>query len=89
MTYIRFHKPNCREDTRIFDTMWEAEEWAHSISNEIYGSVFDGYTTYDYKVAYALAFSLAEVKQFHVHAEKEVLEEQFVYKVWVVRNSIK
>ncbi|WP_369902189.1 hypothetical protein [Bacillus manliponensis] len=85
MTHIRFHKSNCRQDTMIFDSMYEAETWADSICNEIYASVFDGYMTFDYKVAYALAFLLAEVTEFHVRTEKIFSENKFVYKVWVIR----
>lgn len=87
MTHIRFHKSNCHQDTMIFDSMYEAETWADSICNEIYASVFDGYMTFDYKVAYALAFLLAGVKQFHVCTERSVLEDKMVYKVWVIRTS--
>ena len=35
MTSIRWHEPNCKEDNMVFDTLWEAEEWGHSISNDI------------------------------------------------------
>lgn len=44
-----------REDV-IFETMREAEVWADSIANEMYGRLFDGYETLDYKIAYALSF---------------------------------
>lgn len=89
MIHIRFHKPNCRQDTMIFDSMYEAETWADSICNEIYASIFDGYTTFDYKVACALAFLLAQVKEFRVHTEEAVVNDTFLYKVWVVREHKK
>ncbi len=44
-----------KEDV-IFETMREAEVWADAVANEMYGRVFDGYETLDYKIAYALAF---------------------------------
>ncbi|HDR6316819.1 TPA: hypothetical protein QCU53_003612 [Bacillus thuringiensis] len=44
-----------REDI-IFETIREAEVWADGVANEMYGRVFDGYETLDYKIAYALAF---------------------------------
>lgn len=44
-----------REDV-IFETIREAEVWADGVVNEMYGRVFDGYATRDYKVAYVLAF---------------------------------
>ncbi|MFI8708455.1 hypothetical protein ACIGHG_15485 [Bacillus sp. NPDC077411] len=66
---IRWHKPDCRQDYMVFDTLWEAEEWRGSISNDMYAGVFDGYTTPDEKVAYVLAFRLASVQRFHVHTD--------------------
>ena len=44
-----------REDV-IFETVREAEVWADGVANEMYGRVFDGYETPDYKIAYALSF---------------------------------
>lgn len=46
-----------RHDSREFDSLYEAETWADSIYNEI-GNLYDGYTTADRKVAYALTFLL-------------------------------
>ena len=45
-----------KEDV-IFETVREAEVWADGVANEMYGRVFDGYETPDYKIAYALSFS--------------------------------
>lgn len=59
-----------REDI-IFETIREAEVWADSIANEMYGKVFDGYETTDYKIAYALSFFLAQNREFIVHTEEE------------------
>lgn len=44
-----------REDV-IFETIREAEVWADGVANEMYGRLFDGYETLDYKIAYALSF---------------------------------
>ncbi|HDR6308710.1 TPA: hypothetical protein QCU60_000514 [Bacillus cereus] len=55
-----------REDV-IFETMREAEVWADSIANEMYGKVFDRYETPDYKIAYALAFLLAQNRGFNIY----------------------
>ncbi|MCU5379089.1 hypothetical protein OCA08_18315 [Bacillus cereus] len=55
-----------REDV-IFETMREAEVWADSIANEMYGRVFGGYETLDCKVAYALAFLLAKNREFNIY----------------------
>ncbi|WP_257145084.1 hypothetical protein [Bacillus thuringiensis] len=41
--------------------------WVDSIANEMYGRVFDGYETLDYKIAYALAFFLAQNQDFIPH----------------------
>ncbi|GAB6415722.1 hypothetical protein bcgnr5372_09550 [Bacillus luti] len=70
-----------RED-RIFETIREAEVWADSIANEMYGRVFDGYETPDYKIAYALSVFLAQNQDFTVHTEVSFKEEIAVYKVW-------
>lgn len=71
-----------REDV-IFETMREAEVWADSIANEMYGRVFDGYETLDCKVAYALAFLLAKNREFNIYTEVEFNETIEVYKVWI------
>ncbi|HDR8038132.1 TPA: hypothetical protein QCZ17_000299 [Bacillus cereus] len=44
----------------IFETVREAEVWADRVANGMYGRVFDGYETPDYKIAYALSFFLAQ-----------------------------
>lgn len=48
----------------------------------MYGRVFDGYETPDYKIAYALAFFLAQNQNFIVHTEVSFKEERVIYKVW-------
>ncbi|ADY23742.1 hypothetical protein P4U05_09850 [Bacillus paranthracis] len=71
-----------REDV-IFETMREAEVWADGIANEMYGRVFGGYETRDYKIAYALSFFLAKNYEFNIHTEVEWSENIEVYKVWI------
>nr|WP_206774567.1 hypothetical protein [Bacillus cereus group sp. N8] len=71
-----------REDI-IFETIREAEVWADSIANEMYGRVFGGYETPDYKIAYALAFFLGQEREFIVHTEKDFKKDRCIYKVWV------
>ncbi|EOP14101.1 hypothetical protein KQ3_03921 [Bacillus cereus B5-2] len=71
-----------REDV-FFDTIREAEVWADGVVNEMYGRVFDGYETLDYKIAYALAFFLAKNREFNIHTEVEFNENIEVYKVWI------
>lgn len=63
----------------VFDTMYEADMWADSIANEIYGRIYDGYSTPDNKIAYSLAFRLASIKEYKVHTEYR----ENRYKVWV------
>ena len=63
-----------REDV-IFETVREAEVWADGVANEMYGRVFDGYETPDYKIAYALSFFLAQNQDFIVHTEVSFKEE--------------
>lgn len=70
-----------REDI-IFETIREAEVWADSIANEMYGKVFDGYETPDYKIAYALSFFLAQNRDCIVHTEVSFKKERAIYKVW-------
>ncbi|CJH96630.1 Uncharacterised protein [Streptococcus pneumoniae] len=48
----------------------------------MYGRVFDGYETPDYKIAYALSFFLAQNQDFIVHTEVSFKEERAIYKVW-------
>ncbi|HDR4420780.1 TPA: hypothetical protein QCP59_001550 [Bacillus cereus] len=71
-----------KEDV-IFETIREAEVWADSIANEMYGRVFNGYETPDYKIAYALAFLLAKNREFNIYTEVECNETIEVYKVWI------
>ncbi|MBG9788866.1 hypothetical protein [Brevibacillus laterosporus] len=79
---IRWHSENI-----AFETLREAEEWAHSIANEIYGRNYEGYITPDYKIAYVLSFRLAEVSEFRVHTKKDLAnDDSVVYKVWVTLN---
>lgn len=59
----------------IFETVREAEVWADGVANEMYGRVFDGYETPDYKIAYALSFFLAQNQDFIVHTEVSFKEE--------------
>ena len=67
----------------IFDTLYEADTWADSIANEIYGRIYDGYDTPDYKIAYSLAFRLASIKECRVYTEYNKNR----YKVWVTFYS--
>lgn len=74
-----------REDV-IFDTIREAEVWADGVANEMCGRVFDGYETLDYKIAYALAFFLAQNREFNIHTSVEFNNDIEVYKVWVTTS---
>lgn len=67
----------------IFETLRESEVWADSIANEIYGKTIDGYKTPDHKIAYALSFFLAQVPEFRVHTEKKIINDSFIYEIWV------
>ncbi|MED4886576.1 hypothetical protein [Lysinibacillus fusiformis] len=67
----------------IFDSLHEADVWADSIGNEIYARLYDGYDTPDYKIAYSLAFRLAEMKEFRVITEISI-DKETRYKVWVI-----
>ena len=71
-----------KRENIIFDSLYEADVWADSIGNEIYARLFDGYSTPDYKIAYALAFRLAEMKEFRVVTEI-AMDNDKRYKVWV------
>jgi len=46
----------------MFDSLYEADVWADSIANEMYARLYNGYDTPDYKIAYSLAFRLAEIR---------------------------
>ncbi|MFJ8104026.1 hypothetical protein [Lysinibacillus sp. RC79] len=73
-----------REDF-IFDTIRESEVWADSISNEMFGRTISGYITPDYKIAYSLAFFLAQIDEFQVHTKNFYEKESGLdlYKIWV------
>ncbi|MGE6539544.1 hypothetical protein [Bacillus luti] len=70
----------------IFETIREAEVWADSIANEMYGRVFDGYETPDYKIAYALSFFLAQNQKCNIHTSVEFNNDIEVYKVWITTS---
>ena len=69
-----------KRESIIFDSLFEADVWADSIGNEIYAKLYDGYDTPDYKIAYSLAFRLAEIEEFRVITERSIDDR---YKVWV------
>lgn len=73
---------NWNRENIVFDSLYEADVWADSIGNEIYARLYDGYDTPDYKIAYSLAFRLAEMKEFRVFAETTISKD-IRYKVWV------
>ena len=70
-----------KRESIIFDSLFEADVWAGSIGNEIYAKLYDGYDTPDYKIAYSLAFRLAEIEEFRVITERSIDDR---YKVWVI-----
>ncbi|MCH1627409.1 hypothetical protein [Fredinandcohnia quinoae] len=67
----------------IFETLYEAEIWADSIVNEMYGRIYDGYDTPDCKIAYSLAFRMASINECRVYTNFNKNR----YKVWVAFNS--
>ncbi|WP_438311395.1 hypothetical protein [Sporosarcina sp. FA9] len=70
-----------KRESIIFDSLFEADVWADSIGNEIYARLYDGYDTPDYKIAYSLAFRLAEIEEFRVMTKRSIDDR---YKVWVI-----
>lgn len=71
-----------KRENVIFDSLYEADVWADSIGNEFYARLYDGFDTPDYKIAYSLAFRLAEMKEFTVVTEMAIDNDKR-YKVWV------
>jgi len=67
----------------MFDSLYEADVWADSIANEMYARLYNGYDTPDYKIAYSLAFRLAEIKEFAICTARTVDR----YQVWVTINT--
>lgn len=55
----------------VFDTMHEADVWADSIANEMYGRLYDICSTPDYKIACALAFRLAAIENCRIYTVDE------------------
>ncbi|MBE1554376.1 hypothetical protein [Sporosarcina limicola] len=79
--------PKWKRENIIFDSLYEADVWAESIVNEIYARLYDGYDTPDYKIAYSLAFRLAELKELSVLTETEItMDSDRRYKVWVTSS---
>ncbi|RWQ72284.1 hypothetical protein [Bacillus cereus] len=75
-----------KKEEVIFATIREAEVWADGVANEMYGRVLDGYATRDYKVAYALAFFLAQNREFNIYTSVEFNHDIEVYKVWITTS---
>ncbi|WP_342438933.1 hypothetical protein NSS79_07960 [Paenibacillus sp. FSL L8-0436] len=87
----RTHKKDIRwfREMMNFDTLREAEEWVYNgdAFNKI-GTEFEGYTTGDPKLAYALLYNLVREntlnQRFHnIYADKEYRDGQTLYMVWV------
>ncbi|GLG01221.1 hypothetical protein Alches_12600 [Alicyclobacillus hesperidum subsp. aegles] len=85
-----------KEDSRVFDSQWEAEEWADSLYPDIVGEGFVnvGYATPDQKVVDFLIRQIprwAEFLKMHnpsmpavaVHSSTDVVAGQPRYKVWI------
>lgn len=70
----------------LFDTLYEADTWADSIANEIYGRIYNGYDTPDYKIAYSLAFRLASIKSVEF-IQKIVLKVDIKFGSFLKLNS--
>lgn len=60
-----------KKEEITFDTMYEADTWADSIANEMYGRIYDSYSTPDYKIACSLAFRLASIEHCRVYTGHE------------------
>lgn len=72
-----------KKESVIFDSLFEADVWADSIVNEMFAKLYDGYDTPDYKIAYCLAFRLAEIEELRVITERSIDDR---YKVWVTSS---
>ena len=72
-----------KKEEILFDTMYEADIWADSIANEIYGKIYDSYITPDYKIACSLAFRLASIKNCRVYTE----HTKDRYKVYAIFDT--
>ncbi|MFB5193105.1 hypothetical protein [Alicyclobacillus fastidiosus] len=83
---IRWNIGEHREDDRIFDSLFEVDEWADAIAMEFLQGHRDGYITPDERVAWALCYFLARydiMDNFKVHAAESRMDGRQVYKVWV------
>lgn len=86
-----------KESTRIFDSMWEVEEWVDSLYSDFVGLGFRnvGYATPDVKVARQLESVLPDWLQFFATANpsspkltirtetSKSLAGRPLYKIWV------
>jgi len=75
---------------RIFDSLWEAEEWADSLSADFWAESMDhvGYATRDEKVYTFLSkflpkWLLYSERPVDVHTDIESTADGLVYKIWV------
>lgn len=85
-----------KEDNLIFDSDFEAYEWADSITQDLSGYLWDrkngGYMTRDIKVFEYLAKlvpSIAEiynVENVCFNKEKEIINGQTNYKFWITHK---
>ncbi|MFB5191705.1 hypothetical protein [Alicyclobacillus fastidiosus] len=85
-----------KQDNMVFDSRWEAEEWADSVYTDLagfgFGYVGVGYATPDEKVARYLAEHFpkwlhsisndSSCRSFTVHSETENIDGRTIYKVW-------
>lgn len=85
-----------KEDIRVFDSVWEVEEWANSLYPDIIGEGFVnvGYATPDKKVADFLIREIprwAEIVRSHdpaipsvnVHSSTDTIDGRLIFKVWI------
>ncbi|KPV44093.1 hypothetical protein [Alicyclobacillus ferrooxydans] len=85
-----------REDSMIFDSTWEAEEWANSLYPEFIGEGFVnvGYATPDKKVADFLIREIprwAEILRSHdpsipsvtVRSSPNTIVGRLIFKAWI------
>ncbi|GGA27986.1 hypothetical protein [Paenibacillus physcomitrellae] len=75
------------EETESFETLREAEEWVSSDAYNKIGHEYDGYTTTDPMLAYALVFQLVRQQKVRIPHHKVCASEDYgktiTYYVWL------
>lgn len=93
---IKWINGQYKEDSRIFDSEFEAEEWVDGLFTDfsIYmnNEVNVGYATLDKKVMEFLSVYLLKWAEWlgvkvNIHTDEEKVDGKVLYKIWTTRTQ--